>query len=220
MITSTRKPMSPAIIHPGTVPTGPAVWSIVAMVPGSHDGFVAVAEPPHGTVSRELLPLAVSLNVPVPTAPISQVRVIVTPPDVAAAACAGLIAIAAAMTENSPKHDACIAPLAKSRRPFSTHLVIGFGLRTLRVQGRMPGSADGHRHTGDAVESSRQPLTVTVALPWRTARSAMPTNCQRRSYRPGCVPEGTGICMAKRTDWAGAIVPTGRQLRRCGSLAK
>jgi len=100
------------------------------MVPGSHDGFVAVAEPPHGTVSRELLPLAVSLNVPVPTVPISQVRATVTPPDVAAAAsCAGLIAIAAAMTENSPKHDACIAPLAKSGRPFSTHLVIGFGLR-------------------------------------------------------------------------------------------
>ena len=28
---------------------------------------------------------------------------------------------------------------------------------------------------------SGQPLTVTVALPWRTVRSAMPTNCQRRS---------------------------------------
>jgi hypothetical protein len=83
-----------------TVPTGPAVWSMVAMVPGIHDGLVAVAEPPHGTVTRELLPLAVSLNVPVPTVPISHLRVILTPPDVAAAAAgAGFIAIAAAMTQ-------------------------------------------------------------------------------------------------------------------------
>src|SRR5438094_1520017 len=104
------------------------------MVPGIHAAFIAVAEPPHGTVTRELLPLAVILNVPVPAAPISHVRVIVTPPEVAAAAaaCAGLIAIAAAMTESSPTHDACIALLARSRRPFSTHLVIGFGLRILR----------------------------------------------------------------------------------------
>ena len=55
------------------------------MVPGIHAEFVAVAEPPHGTVTRELLPLAVTLNVPVPTVPISQVRVMVTPGDVAAA---------------------------------------------------------------------------------------------------------------------------------------
>src|SRR6266496_5148416 len=118
MITSTRKPMSPGIIHPGTVvalrpevpgghsgavnaaeqacaivkneaasvtrytrclvastvPTGPAVWSIVAMLPGIHAAFVAVAEPSHGTVTRELLPLAVSLNVPIPTVPISEER--------------------------------------------------------------------------------------------------------------------------------------------------
>jgi len=105
------------------------------MLPGIHAAFVAVAEPSHGTVSRELLPLAVSLNVPVPTVPISHLRVIVTPPDAAAAAaCTGFIAIAAAMTESSPKHAACIEPLARSRRPFSTHLVIEFGLRTLRFR--------------------------------------------------------------------------------------
>src|SRR6266550_2210825 len=104
------------------------------MLPGIHAAFIAVAEPPHGTVVRVLLPLAVILNVPVPTAPISQARVIVTPPDVAAAAAgAGLIAIAAAMTESNPKHDACLDPLVRSRRRFSTHLVIGFGLRTLRA---------------------------------------------------------------------------------------
>src|SRR2546429_7615086 len=176
-MTSTRKPIRPAIIHQGTVvalrpevpgghsgavnageqacaivkndaayvarytrwlvastvPTGPAVWSIVAMVPGIHDAFVAVAEPPHGIVTSELLPLALTLNVPVPTVPISHHRVIVTPPDrAAAAACAGLIAITAAMTESSPTHDACIQPLIRSRRPFSTHLGIGFALRTLR----------------------------------------------------------------------------------------
>jgi hypothetical protein len=62
--------------------------------------LVAVADPPHGTVTRELLALAVTLNVPVPTVPISQARVIVAPPDVAAApACTELIAIATAMTE-------------------------------------------------------------------------------------------------------------------------
>jgi len=65
--------------------------------------LVTVAEPPHGTVTRELLPFAVTLNVPVPAVPISQVRVICTPPDAAAAsASAGLIAIAATMTEISP----------------------------------------------------------------------------------------------------------------------
>jgi hypothetical protein len=70
------------------------------MVPGVHAELVAVADPPHGTVTRELLALAVTLNAPVPTVPISHLRVIVTPPDVAAAAaCAGLIAIATAMTE-------------------------------------------------------------------------------------------------------------------------
>jgi hypothetical protein len=37
----------------------------------------------------------------------------------------------------------------------------------------------------------------------------MPTNCQRRSYGPGWVPEGTGICMANRTDWPGAMLPAG-----------
>jgi len=142
-----------------TVPTGPAVWSIVASDPGSHDGFVAVAEPPHGTVTRELLPLAVSLNVPVPTVPISHARVIFTPPDAAAAAAGtGLIAIAAAMTENSPKHDACLAPLARSRRPFSTHLVIGFGLRTLRFQGlprldARPVAADDRENEADFLTS-------------------------------------------------------------------
>src|SRR5438094_2906804 len=143
-MTSTRKAMSPAIIHQGTVvalrpevpgghsgavnageqacaivknetayvarytrwlvartvPAGPAVWSIVASAPGIHAALVAVAEPPHGTVTRELLALAVSLNVPVPTLPISHLRVMVTPPEgAAAAACTGLIAIAAAMTE-------------------------------------------------------------------------------------------------------------------------
>ena len=73
---------------------------MLAIVPGIHDGLFAVAEPPHGTVTRELLALAVSLNVPVPTVPISHARVIVTPGDVAAAAaCTELIAIAAAMTE-------------------------------------------------------------------------------------------------------------------------
>src|SRR5438445_5608061 len=143
-MTSTRKPMSPAIIPQGTVvalrpevpgghsgavnageqacaivknetayvarytrwwvartvPTGPAVWSMIASAPGIHAAFVAVAEPPHGTVTRALLALAVTLNVPVPTVPISHARVIVTPGDVAAAAaCTELIAIAAAMTD-------------------------------------------------------------------------------------------------------------------------
>src|ERR1700704_1925978 len=74
--------------------------------------------------------------------------------------------------------------------------------------------------TDDALESSCQPLTVTVALPWRSSGPGMPTNCQRRSYGPGWVPEGTGICMANRTDWPGAMLPAGRQLRMCGSLAK
>src|SRR2546425_4292717 len=107
---------------------------MAAVAPGIHDGLVTVAEPPHGTVTRELLPFAVTLNVPVPTAPISHVRVIFTPPDVAAAAaCAGLIAIAAAMTESSPNHAARIAPLAPSRLLFSTHLVIVVGGRTLRM---------------------------------------------------------------------------------------
>src|SRR2546428_12945416 len=105
-----------------------------------HDGLVSVKDPPHGTVTRELLPFAVTLNVPVPTAPISHVRVIFTPPDVAAAAaCAGLIAIAAAMTESSPNHAARIAPLAPSRRLFSTHLVIVLGVRTLRSEERRVG---------------------------------------------------------------------------------
>jgi hypothetical protein len=73
---------------------------MIASAPGIHAAFVAVAEPPHGTVTRELLALAVTLNVPVPTVPISQARVIVAPPDVAAApACTELIAIATAMTE-------------------------------------------------------------------------------------------------------------------------
>ena len=51
---------------------------------------------------------------------------------------AGLIAIAAAMTESSPKHDACIQPLVRSRRPFGTHLVIGIALRTLRNGSGLP----------------------------------------------------------------------------------
>jgi hypothetical protein len=103
------------------------------MAPGIHDGLVTVAEPSHGTVTKELLPFAVTLNVPVPAVPISQVRVIFTPPDAAAAAaCAGLIAITAAMSEISPNFDACIAPFVPRRRLFSTHLVIVFLLQTLR----------------------------------------------------------------------------------------
>jgi hypothetical protein len=47
--------------------------------------LVTVAEPPQGTVARELLPFAVTLNVPVPAVPISQAKVIVTPPEVVAA---------------------------------------------------------------------------------------------------------------------------------------
>lgn len=65
--------------------------------------MVTVAEPSQGTVTRELLPFAVTLNVPVPAVPIAQARVIFTPPDAAAAsASAGLITIAATMTEISP----------------------------------------------------------------------------------------------------------------------
>src|SRR5207302_642466 len=74
--------------------------------------------------------------------------------------------------------------------------------------------------TDDAPASSGQPLTVTVALPWRSSGPGKSTNCQRRSYGAGWVPEGTGICMANRTDWPGAMLPAGRQLRMCGSLAK
>jgi hypothetical protein len=44
---------------------------------------------------------------------------------VAAAACAGLIAIAAAMTEIRPSFIARIAPFVPGRRLFRTHRVIG-----------------------------------------------------------------------------------------------
>jgi hypothetical protein len=96
------------------------------VAPGIHDGLVTVAEPSHGTVTRELLPFAVTLNVPVPAVPTSQVKVIFTPPDVAAAAaCGALIAIAPAMTEINPSFCARIAPFVPGRRLLSTHIVIG-----------------------------------------------------------------------------------------------
>jgi len=98
---------------------------MAAVAPGIHDGLVTVAEPPHGTVTVELLPLAVTLNVPSPVFPLWQFRVIFTPPVVAAAACAGLIAIAAAMTEIRPSFIARIAPFVPGRPLFRTHRVIG-----------------------------------------------------------------------------------------------
>ena len=115
------------------VPTGPPVSSIVAVAPGIHDGLVTVAEPSHGTVTRALLPFAVTLNVPVPAVPVSQFRVIFTPPDVAAAAACGvLIAIAPATTEISPSFCTWVAPFVPRRRLFSTQVVIALVLRTLR----------------------------------------------------------------------------------------
>jgi len=99
---------------------------MAAVAPGIHDGLVTVAEPPHGTVTVELLPLAVTLNVSSPVFPLWQFRVIFTPPEVAAAAaCAGLIAIAAAMTEIRPSFIARIAPVVPGRPLFRTHRVIG-----------------------------------------------------------------------------------------------
>jgi len=98
----------------------------VAVAPGIHEGLVTVAEPPHGTLTRELLPLAVTLNVPRPTVPAWQFRVIRTPPEVAAAAAYGvLIASAPAMIAISPSFVARVAPLVRGRRLFRTHIVIG-----------------------------------------------------------------------------------------------
>lgn len=99
---------------------------MVAVAPGIQDGLVTVAEPPHGTVTVELLPLAVTLNVPSPAPPVWQFRVIFTPPDVAAvAACGVLSASAAAMTETSPSFVARLASFVPGRRLFRTHIVIG-----------------------------------------------------------------------------------------------
>jgi hypothetical protein len=99
---------------------------MVAVAPAIHDGLVRVAEPPHGTVTLELLPLAVTLNVPSPAFPVWQFKVILTPPEVAAAAACGMLSASApAMTEISPSFVARPAPFVPSRRLFRTHRVIG-----------------------------------------------------------------------------------------------
>jgi hypothetical protein len=108
---------------------------MVAVAPAIHAGLVTVAEPSHGTVTRELLPLAVTLNVACPAVslPIWQFRVIFTPPELAAAAAGeGLIASAPAITAITPSFCTPIAPFVPGRRLFSTHIVIGLVLRTLR----------------------------------------------------------------------------------------
>ncbi len=51
------------------------------MDPAVHAGLVTVAEPPHGTVTTELLSFAVTLSVPDLAAPVSQASVIFTPPE-------------------------------------------------------------------------------------------------------------------------------------------
>jgi hypothetical protein len=57
--------------------------------------------------------------------PIAQVRVILTPPEVAAAAASGvLIASAPAMANSRPSFRASVAPLVPSRPLLGTHLVI------------------------------------------------------------------------------------------------
>ncbi len=74
-----------------------------AGVPAVHAGLVAVAEPPHGTVTTEPVPFAVTMNVPDPVGKVPQVSVIFTPPEAAAAAVSGVpMASTAAMSEISP----------------------------------------------------------------------------------------------------------------------
>src|SRR5229473_4813604 len=98
---------------------------MVAVAPAIHAGFVIIAEPPHGTFKRELLPFAVTLNDPcaVVPFPVAQFRVILRPPEVAAVTvCGVLITNAPTMTEISPIFSACVAPFVPGRRLFSTYL--------------------------------------------------------------------------------------------------